>query len=160
MREQDILKKHGEHLCWLFKREIHKEKLGTKSLVSIVVWIAIVVMLVYTLMSDSKAHAMDCSWYSEGALKRDGQWDITKGVMANGEQFADSLMVGANGYAFPLNSVVRITNPANGRHIEVVIKDRINSRFGQSRLDLSPRAFSELAGLEQGIIKNVTVEVL
>lgn len=126
------------------------------SLVSFLIWLAIAVVILLSLCIE-KAQALEASWYSEAALKRDGQWDITHGRMANGEIFSDDQYIGAS-RDFPLGTVVLVT--AGEHSTVVVIKDRINKRFKGVRIDLSPRAFSELAPLSQGIIQGVKVEIL
>lgn len=130
------------------------------ALIGVAVIIALFVMMVLTLVFNCRnAHALDCSWYSEAALRRDGQDKITHFQMANGEYFNDDLMVVA-ARCVPLNSVVRITNPKNGRSVVAVVKDRIARRFATTRIDASPRVFSALADLKSGVIKNIMIEVL
>lgn len=56
----------------------------------------------------------------------------------------------------PFGTVVRVTNMANGRHVDVVIRDR--GPYGDARIiDLSDIAFKELAPLSTGVL-NVKIE--
>lgn len=56
----------------------------------------------------------------------------------------------------PFGTVVRVTNLANGRHVDVVIRDRGPSGAGRI-IDLSNIAFGELAPLGTGVL-NVKIE--
>ena len=150
--------KHGEFILDCF-RDKKEERFN---LASFLIWVGVLCLLIFALCGGcKKAYALDASWYSVEALKRDGQWDVTKGRMANGEPFSDTQYIGAS-RDYPLGTVVRVT-AESGSSTVVVIKDRINKRFKGKRLDLSPRAFKEIAGplgLGRGIIPNITVEVL
>ena len=52
----------------------------------------------------------------------------------------------------PFGTVVKVTNLANGRSINVVIRDRGPSAGGGRVIDLSPTAFSHLSSLGSGVI--------
>lgn len=52
----------------------------------------------------------------------------------------------------PFGTVVKVTDVANGRSINVVIRDRGPSAGGGRVIDLSPTAFSHLASLGSGVI--------
>jgi rare lipoprotein A len=58
----------------------------------------------------------------------------------------------------PFNTVVRVTNTANGKTVDVVIKDRGPYTAGRC-LDLTPRAFDAIANRSAGVI-TVKYEVL
>ncbi len=58
----------------------------------------------------------------------------------------------------PFNTVVRVTNTANGKTVDVVIKDRGPYTAGRC-LDLTPRAFDTIASRSAGVI-TVKYEVL
>jgi rare lipoprotein A len=51
--------------------------------------------------------------------------------------------------SLPFGTVVTVTNLANGSSVQVVINDR--GPFGGRIIDLSPRAFSAIATLSQGV---------
>ena len=98
---------------------------------------------------------LTASWYSVESLHKDGQWKITKGVMANGNRFSDINYTCAT-WLYPLGTILRVDNRSNGKSILVVVTDRINRRFAKTRIDLSPIAFKTLAGrkgLAKGLIK-------
>lgn len=60
---------------------------------------------------------------------------------------------------YPLGTIVKVTNPNNGKTTIVKINDRMHPKYSH-RIDLSKSAFKDLAPLKQGVIKNVEVEVL
>ena len=130
-----------------------------QALVSYIVWMTILVLFVLSFfIPDAKAQeGMVASWYSEYALKRDGQWDLTKGVTASGQLFSDSKLTAASCKYF--GKTVKITRTDTKASVVVLVNDKTAKRFAETRIDLSPVAFSRLAYLEQGIIP-VTVEVL
>lgn len=99
---------------------------------------------------------LTASYYSIASLKKEGTYAYSHGQMANGHYFKDDNLTCAI-RLFPLGSVLRITNRANGKSVTVVVTDRISKRFATTRIDLSKRAFSQIADLKQGIIQ-VTVE--
>lgn len=97
------------------------------------------------------------SWYSiESCIKESGQY-----TMANGKELNDELLTCASwDYAF--GTKLHITNIRNGKSCVVRVSDRGPARrlYRMGRIiDLSKRAFSELALLEQGIIE-VNVKVI
>jgi len=96
------------------------------------------------------------SWYSIESLKEEGTWELTKGVMANGEKFNENNFT-CGTRLFPLGTVLLVTNNQTLKQVQVIVTDRIGKRFATTRIDLSKRAFSEIADLEQGIVP-VTVE--
>lgn len=130
-----------------------------QELLGVAILIGLFVLMILALVLDCKtAHAMDCSWYSVQSLKEEGTWKHGEQRMANGQRYSDDLMCCAT-RLYPLGSVLRISAPG-GKHTEVVVTDRIGKRFATKRIDLSKRAFAEIAPLKQGIVKNVVVEVL
>lgn len=98
------------------------------------------------------------SWYSIGSLKQEGTWKYSKGVMANGQKFNNDLLCCAN-RLYPLGTMLRVTNLESGKTVIVETTDRIGKCFAKTRIDLSKRAFAEIADLEQGIVP-VKVEVI
>ena len=96
------------------------------------------------------------SWYSTESLKKEGTWLYSKGQMSNGHIFSD------NDYTcacriLPLGSILRIRNVISGRCVIVRVTDRIGRRFANKRIDLSKRAFAQIADLNKGLI-TVSIE--
>ena len=89
------------------------------------------------------------SWYSEASLKKEGTWNVSHGIMANGQKFDETKWTCAT-RAYPLGSVLQIEYAGNT--IRVRVTDRIGKRFANSRIDLSRKAFSALADLNRGVI--------
>ena len=113
-------------------------------------------ILLFVLIMVSCAQAgepiiVKCSWYSIASLKAEGSWKIWKGVMANGQRFSDDGLTCA-ARMFPLGSELLITNIHNGRSVKVTVTDKIGKRFAQTRIDISKRAFSQIADLKQGLV--------
>lgn len=104
------------------------------------------------------ADQIKASWYSVESLKREGSWKIWKGVMANGERFNDDGYTAAS-RLHNLGTMLVVTNINNGKSVVVKVTDRIGKRFAKTRIDLSKRAFSEIAMLKQGLVP-VRIEVL
>ncbi len=120
--------------------------------------IAISIVIVFLLLPEARATEpliLTASWYSIKSLHRDGQWKITKGVMANGEKFRDEELTCAT-RDFDLGTKLLIT-ASNGKSVIVRVTDRINKRYKGKRIDLSKQAFNLLASLSQGLI-SVKVE--
>jgi rare lipoprotein A (peptidoglycan hydrolase) len=101
---------------------------------------------------------LTASWYSIQSLKREGTYAYSKGQMANGEYFRDDNYTCAT-RDFPLGTNLRVTNRDSGKSVYVKVTDRINKRFAGKRIDLSKRAFSQIANCKQGIV-SVVVEVV
>jgi rare lipoprotein A len=73
---------------------------------------------------------------------------------ASGEDFDPSGLTAAH-ESLPFNTLVRVTNPANGESVVV----RINDRSGDNCLDLTASAFASIADPGLGIV-DVRYEVL
>jgi rare lipoprotein A len=93
---------------------------------------------------------MKASWYSEWALKRDGQWDLTHGRTANGQLFADHKLTAASWKYF--GKTVKITRTDTKASVVVLVNDRTARRFKGKRIDLSIQAMREIDGIKQGIV--------
>lgn len=93
---------------------------------------------------------MEASWYSiEHCLGcREDR------LMANGEKLDDNKITCAYNYA-PKNSKVRVRY--GDKEIECLVTDRIGT---DSRIDLTPAAFRQLADPDKGVLKNVLVYAL
>jgi rare lipoprotein A len=78
-------------------------------------------------------------------------------LTASGEAFNPDDLTAAN-RDLPFNSLVRVTNPANGQSVVVRINDR-GPYYGDRCLDLSRGAFTAIADAGQGVV-DVRYEVL
>jgi rare lipoprotein A len=76
---------------------------------------------------------------------------------ASGEVFRTDQMTAAS-KTLPLGSILRVTNPSNGRSVVVRINDRGPYVYGRS-LDLSPRAARQIGIMHEGVA-NVKITVL
>ena len=72
-------------------------------------------------------------------------------TMANGRPMDPNAMTTAHP-SLPLGTRILVTNPANGRSVNLVISDR-GPYHGGRILDLSSGAFSRIASLGQGVAK-------
>jgi rare lipoprotein A len=88
----------------------------------------------------------EASYYDEGQLT------------ASGETFDPSELTAAH-QNLPFNSLVRVTNPANGEFVVVRINDRGPFYNSDRCLDLSSSAFASIADPSQGVV-DVRYEVL
>ena len=89
------------------------------------------------------------SWYDVASLKKEGTWNVSHGIMANGQPYKENALTCAT-RAYPLGSVLQIEYAGNT--IRVRVTDRIGKRFANSRIDLSRKAFCVLADLDKGVI--------
>ena len=76
---------------------------------------------------------------------------------ASGELFDSNALTAAH-KVYPFGTMLRVTNPANGRSVVVRVTDRGPFKKGRA-LDLSPRAAKEL-GIEQQGVAALKIEVL
>jgi len=72
-------------------------------------------------------------------------------TMANGRPMNPNAMTTAHP-SLPLGTRILVTNPANGRSVNLIISDR-GPFHGGRILDLSSGAFSRIASLGQGIAR-------
>lgn len=111
--------------------------------------------MIYLIPLFCYAQELTASWYSIESLHKDGQWNITKGVMSDGTKFSDSNLTCATGL-YALGTMLRITpiQRQAGKSAEVIVKvcDRIGKRFIKTRIDLSKAAFEQIADLKKGLI--------
>jgi rare lipoprotein A (peptidoglycan hydrolase) len=117
-------------------------------------WIAIGILLgtfLFKVCYGAEEITLEASWYSIQSLKKEGTYRYSKGVMANGEKFNDDDYTCAT-RLYPLGSLLRIVNTKNNKAVWVKVTDRISKLFGETRIDLSKRAFAEIANLKQGLI--------
>lgn len=113
---------------------------------AVVVFVLLVVWI--TLAHAEQLHA---SWYSVESLKKEGTWRYSHGIMANGKSFSDDGLTCAC-RLYPLGTRLLVRNINNGKEVLVTVTDRIGKRFAQTRVDLSKRAFAQIADLKQGIV--------
>ena len=118
----------------------------------------IVALLVLARWNCARGEELTASWYSEASLKKEGTWKTSKGVMANGQRFNEQALTCAT-RDFKLNTLLKVTNCKNKKTVLVKVTDRIGRRFKGKRIDLSKRAFAQIAPLKQGIIP-VKVEII
>ena len=124
-------------------------------------WLIWALAIAALLMVCSVARAeqpIKASWYSVASLKKEGSWKIWKGVCADGSQFNDNNLTCAS-RMHKLGAMLKVTNLSNGKSVVVKVSDRIGKRFAETRIDLTPRAFAEIATLKQGLVE-VSIEVL
>ena len=86
------------------------------------------------------AHLVKASWYGPGLA-----WRKT----TSGETFNPRALTAAS-RALPIGSVVKVTNPPNGKSVSVRINDRGPFVLGRS-LDLSRRAAEKLGIIHMGV---------
>ncbi len=121
--------------------------------------VIIVALAVFAWFCLASASELTASWYSVESLKKEGTWKASKGVMANGERFNETSLTCAT-RLFPLGSLLRVSNKNyNKKFVIVKVTDRIGKRFATKRIDLSKRAFSQIADLKQGLVP-VKVEII
>ena len=75
----------------------------------------------------------------------------------SGEKFDENEFTAAH-KTLPMNTWVKVINLENNHYVYVRINDRL-PKLSKATLDLSKKAFSELAPLEQGRIK-IQIEII
>jgi len=123
-------------------------------IILILFWIAVSISLAF-YQCNTKLNKQEerilyigvASWYG-GGEKLD-----TK--TATSEVFSPTALTCAS-YQFPFESILEVTNQANGKSVEVRVNDLgANKKLGRI-VDLTKEAFSRIAELDEGLI---TVEV-
>lgn len=79
-------------------------------------------------------------------------------MTASGERFDQNAFTAAH-KKLPLGSIVRVTNPSNGKSAIVRINDRGPYVKGRV-IDLSAASFKSIENPKAGVIKNVIIEFL
>lgn len=100
------------------------------------------------------AQAYTASWYSQTDA-------YIKPLTASGEIFNDRALTAAS-WAYPLGTLVRVTNRATGASVVVRINDRGPAKrlYRKGRIiDLTKTAFARIAPISAGII-HIKVEVI
>lgn len=75
----------------------------------------------------------------------------------NGEVFNENEFTAAH-KILPMNTYVKVTNLANEKYVYVRINDRL-PKSSKAEIDLSKKAFSEIADISKGRIK-IKIEVI
>ena len=86
------------------------------------------------------------SWYGR-------EWTLgvkNRGTMANGQPFQPSRRTAAS-FAYPLGSIIEVTNRANGRRVVVPVTDRGPARRLGRLVDLSEAAADALGYHKEGV---------
>lgn len=79
-------------------------------------------------------------------------------ITASGERFQETAFTCASN-DYPFNTRLKITNIANGKFVLCRVNDKGGFKKYGRILDLSPRAFSTITNLKEGVI-TVKVEVI
>ena len=87
-------------------------------------------------------HLVKASWYGPGLVGK---------RTTSGERFNPRALTAAS-KTIPLGSVVKVTNPDNGKSVKVRINDRGPFVRGRS-LDLSPRAAEKIGIIKKGVVR-------
>jgi rare lipoprotein A len=99
-----------------------------------------------------EAKELTASWYDRASLIKEGTWkNGEEKKMANGERFNEEAFT-CSSRDYPLHTWLRITNKKTGKWVDCLCTDRIGKRFAGIRIDLSKRAFAQIADLKQGIV--------
>ena len=115
--------------------------------------LATILILIGIARADSPPATLTASWYDLASLKKEGTYKYSKGRMANGKIFDENSFTCAS-WDFPLKTKLKVTNVKEPKKSVIVeVTDRTNKRFKGKRIDLSKRAFAQIADLKQGIIK-------
>lgn len=123
------------------------------------IWAVLVMCLVVLFCGIANAEEVKASWYSEASLIKEGtRASGEPQIMANGKVFNENALTCAC-RLYPLGTMLKITNIENGKSVIVKVTDRIGKRFAKSRIDLSKKAFQNIASLKKGLIKISVEEV-
>ena len=91
------------------------------------------------------------AWAEVGIASYYGNGEKLNRCTANGEVFDPTAMTCAT-YAWPFNTVLKVTNTDNGKSVIVRVNDRgPNKRLGRI-IDLSREAFKKIAPLSKGVV--------
>lgn len=113
--------------------------------------LALLIILLNGCVAEAQ-QPIKASWHSKASLIKEGTWKNGKERrMANGERFDDNKFTCAS-RLHNLGAYLQITNLRNQKSIIVRVTDRIGKRFAKTRVDLSKRAFSQIADLSQGLV--------
>ena len=114
-----------------------------KNLVSKIILLAIIILALVDIKIAKGEVVGIASYYTVKS---------SSNITASGEQFNEAdLTCASNDY--PFNTMLKVTNINNGKFIFCRVNDTGNFKKYGRIIDLSPKAFSELADLKEGIIK-------
>lgn len=71
---------------------------------------------------------------------------------ASGEPFDPGALTAAC-WTYPFDTLLEVTNPANGRQVIVRVNDRGPARRLDRLIDLSQASFARIADLDQGLVR-------
>lgn len=117
--------------------------------------IMIVLIMVSLARAATPATKGYASWYSIASCKKEGTWQKYGGKTASGKELKDDEFTAAS-WDYPFGTRLLVTNLSNSRSVIVEVTDRGPNKklYKKGRiLDLSPRAFSAIANLSQGVIQ-------
>ncbi len=117
----------------------------------ILILIGAIIILTILIGIARAEEPLRASWYSFASLKTEGTWSKGEQRMANGQWFDENALTCAT-RLYPFGTFLCITNLNNGKSVIVRVTDRISKRFAKSRIDLSKKAFQQIADLKQGIV--------
>ena len=84
-------------------------------------------------------------------------YDMHGSLTASGARMhRDSLTAAYN--SVPLNTILKVTNPANDKSCVVKVTDRMGNKTS-NRIDLSHKAFGVIANHKQGRIKVIVIKL-
>lgn len=94
--------------------------------------------------------AKTASWYGKGFERK---------LTASGYVYSSKQLTCASN-KYPFGTVLKVTNKANKKSVIVVVTDRgsFSEKYGRE-IDLSKKAFSKIADLDEGLI-NVDIKVV
>ncbi len=113
-------------------------------------WLAVLLIMTVCISTISSAETGTASFYGNGEK-------LNKHT-ANGEVFNPNDLTCAT-YEYAFNTKLRVTNLQNNKEVIVRVNDRGPNKRLNRIIDLSKRAFEEIADLRKGLIK-VRVEEL
>lgn len=121
---------------------------------AIILAMVAVLLLIWFARGYEDIRVGEASWYSEESCLREfgKNWD---GRMANGQKFIDSEYSCAS-WAYPFATILLVRNKENGKRVKVTVTDRGPAKRLVKKgriIDLTAKAFSELAPLRVGIIQ-------
>jgi rare lipoprotein A len=112
----------------------------------------------FSITNSFAGQELKASWYSVQSLKDEGTWKTSHGKMANGQMFSDTKLTCAT-RRWPLGSILLVRNLRTGKAVRVIVTDKCNRRFKETRVDLSSAAFSQIERLETGLLKVEVIRV-
>lgn len=111
-----------------------------KAIIFIIIWILFVTYYI--------AWGEDCQYGIASYYTIKSSSNIT----ASGEQYDETVLTCASN-DYPFNTILKVTNIRNGKFIFCRVNDRGGFKKYGRILDLSPKSFSELADLKEGVVK-------